>query len=303
LVTPSHIVPEWYFLPLYAVLRSVVSKLLGIFLLTCVFLALFLLPFYLRLIIRSSTFRPINAFFVWGFFFVCLCLGWIGGLPVIEPFVSMGLFFTILFFFFLLVLFPFFAFWDRLIYDSYVFSYGKLFYKDFFDFVCLRYAKRRKSRIRFLKALPRIFFMLILRKIRGYLRKRICRFLVFKRYVYRAKLYCLDEKSKRSWFSYFVFLHRLHYKWNLIAFFFPFTIPYFYGFWNYISKLRFNTSYLVLINGFFRYTWDCLVFRQPYPGFLRNELLRAVVHVIVFPMLPFIFFIRFLIDYIRRKLC
>ena len=35
LVTPSHIVPEWYFLPLYAVLRSVTNKLLGIFLIFC----------------------------------------------------------------------------------------------------------------------------------------------------------------------------------------------------------------------------------------------------------------------------
>lgn len=63
LVTPNHIVPEWYFLPLYAVLRSVVSKLLGIFLLMNVFLALFALPFYVAVIIRSTSFKPFNAFF------------------------------------------------------------------------------------------------------------------------------------------------------------------------------------------------------------------------------------------------
>lgn len=75
LVTPNHIVPEWYLLPFYAVLRSVISKLLGIILLLSVFLVLFLLPFYVNLIIRSSSFKPFNSFLVWGFFFVCLSLG------------------------------------------------------------------------------------------------------------------------------------------------------------------------------------------------------------------------------------
>jgi len=90
LVTPNHIVPEWYFLPLYAVLRSVVDKLAGIFLLGNVFLALFILPQYVPLYIRSSSFKPFMAFFVWGFYYVCLTLGWIGGLPVIDPYVDMG---------------------------------------------------------------------------------------------------------------------------------------------------------------------------------------------------------------------
>jgi quinol-cytochrome oxidoreductase complex cytochrome b subunit len=72
LVTPTHIVPEWYFLPLYAVLRSVVSKLLGIFLLFCFFFVLFMLPFYLFIIIRSSTFKPLNSIAVFCFFAICL---------------------------------------------------------------------------------------------------------------------------------------------------------------------------------------------------------------------------------------
>lgn len=46
LITPAHIVPEWYFLPLYAVLRSVDSKLAGIILLFTLILVLFLLPFF-----------------------------------------------------------------------------------------------------------------------------------------------------------------------------------------------------------------------------------------------------------------
>lgn len=91
-------------------LRSVVNKLLGIILLTCFFLVLFLLPFYMQFVVRSSMFKPLNGIFVWGFFFVCFALGWIGGLPASDPYVSLGLFFTILYFVFLLVIFPLLAF-------------------------------------------------------------------------------------------------------------------------------------------------------------------------------------------------
>jgi len=63
LVTPSHIVPEWYFLPLYAVLRSVTNKLLGIFLIFCFIFCLLILPFSLKnMFIRSSMFKPFFAF-------------------------------------------------------------------------------------------------------------------------------------------------------------------------------------------------------------------------------------------------
>ena len=88
LVTPSHIVPEWYFLPLYAVLRSVTNKLLGIFLIFCFIVCLIILPFNLKnMFIRSSTFKPLFAFFFWFFVVVCLLLGWIGSLPVMAPYV------------------------------------------------------------------------------------------------------------------------------------------------------------------------------------------------------------------------
>jgi len=89
LVTPSHIVPEWYFLPLYAVLRSVTDKLFGIFLIACFVIALLILPFVLKnVIIRSGAFRPLFAFFFWFFVVDCLLLGWIGSLPVIAPYLA-----------------------------------------------------------------------------------------------------------------------------------------------------------------------------------------------------------------------
>jgi len=65
LVTPAHIVPEWYFLPLYAILRSVTNKLLGIFLIGASIVSILFLPFICKHhIIRSSLFRPIYSFFV-----------------------------------------------------------------------------------------------------------------------------------------------------------------------------------------------------------------------------------------------
>lgn len=60
LVTPPHIVPEWYFLPLYAVLRSVPNKLLGLFLIACFIVSVVTLPYMCKgAIIRSASFKPI----------------------------------------------------------------------------------------------------------------------------------------------------------------------------------------------------------------------------------------------------
>lgn len=76
LVTPMHIVPEWYFLPLYAVLRSVPNKLFGVFLILMFIVCIVFLPFYNKGFIRTGLFRPIYCFFFWIFLFDCLLLGW-----------------------------------------------------------------------------------------------------------------------------------------------------------------------------------------------------------------------------------
>jgi quinol-cytochrome oxidoreductase complex cytochrome b subunit len=87
LVTPTHIVPEWYFLPLYAVLRSITHKFLGFVLLLFFVFSLALLPYVSILyLVRSSSFKPSNALFFWFFLFDCLLLGWIGGLAVDAPY-------------------------------------------------------------------------------------------------------------------------------------------------------------------------------------------------------------------------
>lgn len=85
---------------------------------------MFMLPFYLFVIIRSSSFKPLNSVAVFCFIAVCVILGWIGGLPVSEPYVSYGLFFTVCYFVFLLVIFPAISYLDNVIYNSYIVSKG-----------------------------------------------------------------------------------------------------------------------------------------------------------------------------------
>lgn len=86
-MTPPHIVPEWYFLPLYAVLRSIPSKSLGLSVLVCFIGVLFLVPFLNKgMIFKSSMHRPFTAIAVIWFFIVVILLGWIGSLPIISPF-------------------------------------------------------------------------------------------------------------------------------------------------------------------------------------------------------------------------
>lgn len=120
LITPAHIVPEWYFLPMYAVLRSVPNKLLGVFLIAMFVICIFLLPFYSKGFIRSSAFRPFYGIIIWFFIFICLLLGWIGGLPVIYPFYEIGQFLTASYFIILVIILPFLSFFERVIYYLYI---------------------------------------------------------------------------------------------------------------------------------------------------------------------------------------
>jgi quinol-cytochrome oxidoreductase complex cytochrome b subunit len=106
MVTPTHIVPEWYFLPFYAILRSVPDKLGGVVLLLASILVLLALPFYASSKVRSSAFRSINKVFFWLFFSTCLLLGWIGGKNIEPPFYFIGQAATFFYFFYLLAIIP-----------------------------------------------------------------------------------------------------------------------------------------------------------------------------------------------------
>ena len=78
LVTPEHIVPEWYFLPFYAILRAIPFKLLGALTMLGSILILFVLPWLDTCKVRSCRFRPIYKQFFWIFIFNFIVLGWVG---------------------------------------------------------------------------------------------------------------------------------------------------------------------------------------------------------------------------------
>ena len=96
--TPEHIVPEWYFLPFYAILRSIPNKSLGVLALVASIAMLFLLPFITRPKVRNGLFKPFTLIFNQLFIANCIVLGFIGQSPLQEPFLSLGKLTTELFF-------------------------------------------------------------------------------------------------------------------------------------------------------------------------------------------------------------
>jgi ubiquinol-cytochrome c reductase cytochrome b subunit len=104
--TPAHIVPEWYFLPTYAILRSIPNKLGGVLASGGVCACLFALPIINTSPIRSSSFRPIYKKFFWLLVVDCLVLGWIGQKPVEDPYVLIGQLASVFFFVYFLIIVP-----------------------------------------------------------------------------------------------------------------------------------------------------------------------------------------------------
>jgi ubiquinol-cytochrome c reductase cytochrome b subunit len=81
LVTPAHIVPEWYFLPFYAILRAVPDKLGGVVLMFGAIAVLFILPWLDRSPVRSGQFRPMFKIFFWILVLDVVFLTWLGAKP------------------------------------------------------------------------------------------------------------------------------------------------------------------------------------------------------------------------------
>lgn len=106
MATPAHIVPEWYFLPTYAILRSIPNKLGGVLAIGLVFACLLLLPFINTSEMRSSSFRPLHKIAFWALTADCLLLGWIGQKPVEDPYIIIGQLAAIYFFIHFLVIIP-----------------------------------------------------------------------------------------------------------------------------------------------------------------------------------------------------
>jgi ubiquinol-cytochrome c reductase cytochrome b subunit len=103
LVTPLHIKPEWYFLWLYAILRSVPNKLGGVVALFAALLILFILPFRDTGLKRGLPFYPLRQILFWSFIASWVILTWIGGRPVEDPYVTIGQLATIWYFIFFIL--------------------------------------------------------------------------------------------------------------------------------------------------------------------------------------------------------
>jgi quinol-cytochrome oxidoreductase complex cytochrome b subunit len=113
LVTPAHIVPEWYFLPYYAILRSATfdiwflsAKLIGVILMFGAILVLFLVPWLDRSPVRSARFRPWYKWFFWIWVFDCAVLTWVGANPPEPPYLPIGQVGTVWYFAHFIVILP-----------------------------------------------------------------------------------------------------------------------------------------------------------------------------------------------------
>lgn len=106
MVTPEHIVPEWYFLPFYAILRSIPDKLMGVL---CMFGSIFLLvvlPWLDRHPVKSGRFRPYFKCIYWFLIIDVLVLGWIGAKPPEGVYLLVGQLATLYYFFHFIIVLP-----------------------------------------------------------------------------------------------------------------------------------------------------------------------------------------------------
>lgn len=129
LVTPPHIVPEWYFLPYYAILRAfttdyivyqlvfswwgVDAKLAGVLAMFGALVLLALLPWLDTSRVKSARYRPIYKWALALFIINFLILGWVGGQEAIEPYVTISEAATAYYFLHMLILVPFIGWFER----------------------------------------------------------------------------------------------------------------------------------------------------------------------------------------------
>jgi ubiquinol-cytochrome c reductase cytochrome b subunit len=106
LQTPAHIVPEWYLLPFYAILRAIPNKLLGVVAMFSAIAVLAFLPWLDTSRVRSATFRPIYRQFFWIFVICAIGLGYLGSQPPEGGFVVAARILTVYYFAFFLIIMP-----------------------------------------------------------------------------------------------------------------------------------------------------------------------------------------------------
>jgi len=104
--TPPAIVPEWYLLPFYAILRSIPNKLLGVIAMLSAILALLTLPLSDVGRSRGMQFRPLSKFIFFIFVADVILLGILGAKHVESPYIEIGQISTFLYFSFFTLLLP-----------------------------------------------------------------------------------------------------------------------------------------------------------------------------------------------------
>jgi ubiquinol-cytochrome c reductase cytochrome b subunit len=104
--TPAHIVPEWYFLPFYAILRSVPDKIGGVIAMFAAIAILMFLPTLNISKFRIAKFKPLYQFAYFLFVMCFLGLGYIGSQPAEAPYTGVGENLTIFYFLFFIVIIP-----------------------------------------------------------------------------------------------------------------------------------------------------------------------------------------------------
>lgn len=107
MVTPAHIVPEWYFLPFYAVLRTIPDKLGGVVLMVFAIVILLFLPNLDSSYTRSNYFKPFHCLVFWFFVSDSILLGWVGQEVVETPFLELSQIITPFYFIYFLIILPF----------------------------------------------------------------------------------------------------------------------------------------------------------------------------------------------------
>ena len=106
MLTPAHIVPEWYLLPFYAILRAVPDKLMGVLLMFGSIIVLFFLPWLDTMKVKSARYRPLYKIFFLLFVIFCLLLGYLGAKPPEGIYLLLSRVSTIYYFAFFLVIMP-----------------------------------------------------------------------------------------------------------------------------------------------------------------------------------------------------
>jgi ubiquinol-cytochrome c reductase cytochrome b subunit len=113
LVTPAHIVPEWYLLPFYAILRSVPDKLGGVVLMFGAIFILLALPWLDTSKVRSAIFRPIYKQFFWLLVLDVFVLGYMGAMPAEGIYLLIGRVATIYYFAHFIIIMPLLGYMEK----------------------------------------------------------------------------------------------------------------------------------------------------------------------------------------------